>query len=294
MIKTAIKKLVDLKRLVTLHVPPGHFYSPIPNIEELKVKEKEIFDTKDRELAGIDLNEVEQLEILAAFKKYYDEQPFPQKKTEGMKYYFENSYYSYADGMSLYSMMRYLKPKRIIEVGSGYSSSVTLDTNQLFFDNKIELTFIEPYPERLLSLVQKGDEQINFKLFKQEVQNVELKLFKELEQNDILLIDSSHVSKTNSDVNYLLFKVMPVLQSGVIIHFHDIHYPFEYPKHWIYQGWAWNEAYILRAFLQYNKDFKIVFFYSFLKEFYEAQFKEMPLYLKNPGGNIWLRKIVDD
>jgi len=290
MIKRILKNLLKFQRLVTLHVPPGHFYSPIPNIEELKLKEKEIFNKNIKELPGIDLNEAEQLETLEAFKQYYHELPFPEEKTAGIRYYFKNDFYSYADGISLYSMMRYLQPKKIIEVGSGYSSSVILDTNELFFNNKIECTFIEPYPKRLLSLVKEDQEKKSFNLLEKKVQDVDLTVFKELEKNDILLIDSSHVSKTYSDVNFLLFQVIPVLQSGVIIHFHDIHYPFEYPKDWVYQGWAWNEAYILRAFLQYNNNFKIVFFSSFLKEFYEDRFQEMPLYLKNPGANIWLRK----
>ena len=107
----------------------------------------------------------------------------------------------------------------------------------------------------------------------------------------ILFIDSTHVSKIGSDVNSLLFDILPKLNRGVYVHFHDVFYPFEYPQEWVYQGLAWNEAYILRAFLQHNDAFKIVFFNTYLELFYREKFENsMPLCLKNPGGSIWLTK----
>lgn len=113
-----------------------------------------------------------------------------------------------------------------------------------------------------------------------------------LKENDILFVDSTHVSKVGSDVNYLLFEILPRLNKGVYIHFHDIFYPFEYPKEWIYDGKAWNEDYILRAFLQYNDSFKIFFFNTFLESFFREKFTlEMPLCLKNTGGSLWIKKI---
>src|SRR5690606_17050723 len=109
--------------------------------------------------------------------------------------------------------------------------------------------------------------------------------------NDILFIDSTHVSKINSDVNYIFFEILPRLASGVYIHFHDIFFPFEYPKAWVYEGRAWNEAYILRAFLQYNNAFSVVLMNTFMDQFHKSFFREhMPLCLINPGGSIWIRK----
>jgi hypothetical protein len=126
------------------------------------------------------------------------------------------------------------------------------------------------------------------------VQEVGLEKFKALRENDILFIDSSHVSKINSDVNYIFFTILPQLHPGVYIHFHDIFYPFEYPKEWIYEGRAWNEIYLLRAFLQHNAVFKIVFFNTFLEYFHAKRFQEdMPLCLKNPGGSVWLKKVTE-
>ena len=113
--------------------------------------------------------------------------------------------------------------------------------------------------------------------------------------NDILFIDSTHVSKLGSDVNRIFFEILPTLQPGVLIHFHDIFWPFEYPSDWVKKGFAWNEAYILRAFLEFNDSFEIIFFASFLHTHHHAWFQEnMPLWLKNSGGNIWLRRRKTD
>ncbi len=294
-LKSIILKAEERDVLVkSLYVPPGHFYSPIASVEEMKKNESKIFDHIPKELEGIDLNAEEQISLLEKFKVYYDEQPFNIKSEtkEELRYYFDNQFYSYSDGLFLYCMIRYAQPKKIIEIGSGYSSCVILDTNQLFLNNSASCTFIEPYPKRLLSLV-KSENDHNFSLIKKPLQSVSLDYFKELDNNDILFIDSTHVSKTNSDVNYIFFEILPCLKTGVLIHFHDIFYPFEYPKSWIIEeNRAWNEAYILRAFLQYNKQFKIEIFNTYLETLYKDFFvKNMPLCLQNTGGSIWLRKL---
>ena len=271
-------------------VPPGHFYSPIPSIEDIKKNEHRIFGSIPRKIPGIDLREKEQLDLLKLFKAYYDEIPFHSYKTDGLRYFFENPAYSYSDAIFLYCMIRHFKPKKIIEVGSGYSSCVSLDTNELYFDNQIQNIFIEPYPELLLSLIKAEDKNM-IKLYSCNLQDVSLDEFSTLQNNDILFIDSTHVVKVDSDVNYITSKILPVLNQGVYIHFHDIFYPFEYPKEWIYENRAWNEIYMLRAFLQYNTTFQIVVFNTFLEYFHMDYFKKnMALCLKNPGGSIWLKK----
>jgi hypothetical protein len=187
-------------------------------------------------------------------------------------------------------MTRYLLPRRIIEIGSGFSSCVILDTNELFFGSSIKTTFIDPYPRRLMSLIKENDRS-RIEIIPHRLQDVRLSIFEELQANDILFIDSTHVSKIDSDVNRIFFEILPLLSSGVYIHFHDIFFPFEYPKEWIYEGRAWNEAYVLRAFLQYNTQFRVVLMNTFMEYFHETFFREkMPLCLKNPGGSIWIRK----
>ena len=273
-----------------INFPPGHFYSPIPSLDEIKSKENLIWGTVPEKLPGIDLNTEEQLIYFNAFARFYKDMPFSSNKDTALRYYFENSSYSYSDAICLYSMIRKTGPKKIIEVGSGYSSCVMMDTNELFFDRNIDITFVEPYPDLLLSLM-KGMDKSRYKVLPKILQDVEADIFLQLKENDILFIDSTHVSKIGSDVNSVIFDILPKLHKGVFIHFHDVFYPFEYPKEWIYEGLAWNEAYILRAFLQHNDAFKIVFFNTYLELFHREKFERfMPLCLRNTGGSIWLRK----
>ncbi len=270
--------------------PPGTAYSAIISVDEVKQREQQIWEPKNiNGINGIDLNEQVQLNLIEKFKTYYSEIPFDAKKKDGLRYYFDNNWYAWSDGVILFSMIRHYKPNRIIEVGSGYSSALMLDTKDLY-NKKLKLTFIEPDPERLYSLLQGNDLSEN-KFLISEIQDADIALFSELHENDILFIDSSHVSKTGSDINYILFDILPKLRKGVLIHFHDIFYPFEYPKEWVYKGQNWNEDYILKAFLMYNKDFEIKMFSDYLHTHHSDIFKNMPLCYKDKGGNIWLQKL---
>jgi predicted O-methyltransferase YrrM len=272
-------------------VSDGHFYSPIPDHHEVRRNEERIFRIPEQ-LSAIDLNIDEQLLTLSSLAEFRDEMPFQSEKTEGLRYFLQNPMFGYADGISLYGLIRHLKPKRIIEVGAGYSSCVMLDTNERYFANSISCTFIEPNPASFLSLIQPADLN-RIQLLRTPLQEVDPETFRNLSANDILFIDSSHVSKAGSDVNYLLFEVLPELQAGVYIHFHDIFYPFEYPKQWILDlGISWNEAYLLRAFLQYNQSFRIALFINYLARFHSDQLMAvMPQSLGGAGGSLWLRKV---
>jgi predicted O-methyltransferase YrrM len=289
-LETVTKRLQSLQKKAGLY-PLGHFYSPIPDLDEVMKDEAAIWGDLPRTINGIDLNEQEQLHLLGKFIEFYKEIPFSVKKTKQFRYFFENDAYSYSDAIILYSMIRYAKPVQVIEVGSGYSSCLLLDTNERFFDGKIKTTFIEPYPELFYSLIRESDKD-RIRVIPARLQDIPLVEFDTLERNDILFIDSTHVSKVNSDVNCIFFRILPRLKSGVIIHFHDVFYPFEYPKSWVYEGRAWNEDYVLRTFLEYNSAFKILFFNTFMEYFFEDYFqKYMPLCLENKGGSIWLQKL---
>lgn len=271
--------------------PPGHFYSPLPSTKEVENAAHRIWKaTESEKIPGIDLRVREQQRLFARFLKYYQEMPFKDKRQDGLTYYFDNRYFCHADAIVLYSMMREFSPKRIIEVGSGFSSCVMIDTNQLFLDNKTELTFIEPHPQRFI--VNVGKKICQIKLIKRIVQDVDLSFFEMLEENDILFLDSSHVGKIGSDVLHLLFEVLPNLASGVIIHFHDIFFPFEYPRNWVEnRKRAWNENYFIRSFLQYNNTFKIIYFNNYIGKFHKSMLqKYMPIALMNIGGSLYLRK----
>lgn len=267
--------------------PPGHYYSAIPSVED-----RETFLAQQRptqEIPGVELNSDKQFELLKQFKNYYDECPFRDEKSAELRYYYINPSYSYTDALTLHSMLRTFKPQRVIEIGSGYTSAAMLDTSELFLGDSIQFTFIEPYPELLHSLIKERDKRHT--ILGVKLQDVDKDIFKSLGANDILFVDSTHVSKLGSDVNRIIFEILPGLKEGVLVHFHDIFWPFEYPADWIRKGFAWNEAYVLRAFLEFNANFEIVFFASFLHNCYHDWFEEhMPLCLKNTGGNIWLRR----
>jgi predicted O-methyltransferase YrrM len=269
---------------------PGHFYSPIVSVDDIKERQDKIWKHEKFDgVGGVYLNVEGQKKLLQQFEPYYEQIPFTEHKDNKNRYYFENDFYSYTDAIVLYSMIRHYRPKQIIEVGSGFSSAVMLDTNEYFFGNSIQLTFIEPYTDRLRSLLKKQD--YNFtQIIEKKVQEVEVETFKKLNAGDILFIDSSHVCKTGSDVNYIFFEILPALNSGVFIHFHDIFYPFEYPKEWVFMGRNWNEDYLLRAFLMYNSAFEIKIFSHYLHKLHSEVFKNMPLCYKNSGGNLWLMK----
>jgi len=303
MIKEAIKGILnslpyishlnrELKKYRTWY-PPGHYYNPLVDPKAVDVYSDTVFDTSKKSVFGIDFREKAQLELLDELLPYYKEVPFPVEQTPGFRYYLGNGIFSYSDGIFLYMLMRHFKPSRIIEVGSGHSSAVMIDTNERFLNDSVNLTFIEPYPERLYSLLKDTDKTKN-KIFELPIQQVPFSEFESLKAGDFLFVDSSHVSKTGSDVNYIFFEVLPRLKSGVIIHFHDIFTPMEYPKSWVMKKDVWfgfNEIYILRAFLMYNPEFEVIMFNTFLEEHHEDWFrKDMPLCLENKGGSIWLRK----
>lgn len=281
-----------LKRLKTRQgfVPPGHFYSPIPDLDEIAAREEEIFGAMPESITAVDLHGDEQLDLLKRLSAFYHELPFAPEPTEGLRYHYENPAYSYSDAIMLYSMLRHLQPRRIIEIGSGYSSCVMLDTNERFFDGSIDMTFIEPRPELLRGLM-KSDDYERVRIIDSPVQAVAPETFDVLGENDILFVDSTHVSKVGSDVNQIFFEVLPRLNKGVHIHFHDIAYPFEYPKRWVFAGRAWNEVYLLRSFLSFNSDFRVLLMNTFLHQFHPDFFdRHMPLCTENPGGSIWMRK----
>jgi hypothetical protein len=274
-----------------LSAPPGHYYSPIPALSELLAHADRIWPSPPpRTLAGVDLNEQHQLEVLAELATFYSEQPWSDEKQEGLRYYFQNPMYSYGDALYLYGMLRKLRPQRLFEVGSGHTSAVTLDTNDRFLGGQVQCTFVDPEPQRLYSLLTEEDHK-RATIIPHQVQDVPLSAFEPLGANDILFIDSSHVSKAGSDVNYLFLEVLPRLASGVYVHIHDVFYPLEYPRDWLEEGRHYNEDYLLRAFLMYNNAFTIELFGSYLYTFHADEMQRlMPLTLHNPGGSIWLRK----
>jgi hypothetical protein len=269
--------------------PAGHYHSPIPAEDEVLVyiESKKPMKT---ELPDIKLNEQGQFELLNEYVQFYKDLPFPEKQEPDCRYYLDNEWYSGADAIFLYSFLRKHKPKRIIEVGSGFSSAVMLDTIDRFFSLRPEITFIEPYPDRLKALLRSDDED-QIKIIAKKIQEVPSALFSSLESGDFLFIDSSHVVKCGSDLQRLMFDILPTLPSGIFVHFHDVFFPFDYPSDWLKEGWYWNENYFLRAFLSYNCEWNIYFFNTYVASLFGDFIKDkMPLCFKNPGGSLYVQR----
>jgi len=269
--------------------PPGHFYSPLPSAEE--VATAFLRGGFGPPFPGIDLNEAGQQARLERFAGFYPDQPFPEKETQGRRFFLDNGSYGHFDAIMLYAMLREARPRRIIEVGSGFSSAAMLDLNEHALGQGIEFTFIDPDMARLRPLL-KAEDLTRCTLIEKRVQEVPLEVFSQLGENDVLFIDSSHVSKIGSDVNRLFFDVLPTLAPGVLIHIHDVAGNLEYPREWFAEGRAWNEQYLLRAFLMYNFNYRIELFTGWLFNTRHEFFRErLPLCARGGGGQLWLRKL---
>jgi predicted O-methyltransferase YrrM len=282
-------ELEQLRRRAGLY-PPGHFHSPVPDLEEVRARDAEIFD-RPAELAGIDLRDDAQLALVEELRRYAADQPFGAEPRDGLRYHYDNDYFGWGDGLVLFCMLRHLRPARVVEVGSGFSSALMLDTAERFLDPAPELVLIEPNPERLQGLLRGGDTD-RVALLDQPVQAVDRAVFDRLAPGDILFIDSSHVTKIGSDVNLLLLEVVPRLRPGVHVHVHDIVWPFEYARKWVYQGRAWNEAYLLRALLVGNPRLRITFWSSQLAACHQERVAAaLPLWQRDSGTSMWLETV---
>jgi hypothetical protein len=271
--------------------PPAPPFPPILSLEEVRAQSERIFATPPT-LPEIDLQADAQLDLVRTVSPFAHDMAWPEQRTEGYRYYFDNDWFTYGDAVVLHCMLRFLEPARIIEIGSGFSSAMILDTNDRNLGGRLHCTFIEPHPERLLTLLR-GDDASRASIIVSPFQDVALPdVLGTLQANDVLFIDSSHISSVGSDVNRLIFDVLPDVPRGVFVHVHDIFYPFEYPKDWVYEGRGWNEAYILRAYLQANAGYRIRLWNSHLATFHRAEVARLlPNWDRNPGSSIWLERV---
>jgi predicted O-methyltransferase YrrM len=272
--------------------PPGSYYSPVPSHADVRARQDELFAPRAT-VPGIDLRDEQQLALVQEFGTYYPEIPFRPTASPPLRYYLDNLFFGYGDGVMLYSMLRHHTPAHVVEIGSGYSSALMLDVNDRHLDGAATFTFVDPDTRRLDALLSPSDRR-RHRVIQRKLQDVDDReaLFDQLGPNDVLFIDSSHVSKTGSDVNYLLFEVLPSLAPGVIVHIHDVFASFEYPREWVLNGRAWNEAYLVRAFLIFNPSFEILIFNAHLKEFHRAEVADvLPLWEPRLAGSLWLRRI---
>lgn len=259
MFKQGLLTVHKLGTRVGIHILPVHYYSPVPNILELE-KTKSIW-AKKSEMPGVEINLNQQATNLRTIcLSCQDEYAGNKVYQEGVSKQFGPGY-GYVEAQALHAVIRYYKPRRIVEVGSGvstYCMLTALETNQRETQHSSSLICIEPYPSDALRKLKQ------IKLISQKAQTLPLQVFRELEAGDLLFIDSSHTVRPGSDVNYLILEVLPRLQAGVIVHFHDIYFPYDYQRDVLQTFLHWTETSLLRAFLTFNDKAKIIFCLSCL------------------------------
>lgn len=270
---------------------PGHFYSPIvnptdPHVRAILARQAQP-DPQQWEHPLLDDHVL--YAVFQQLAEQYPACPFTQHGAAG-RYRNDNEPFTPTDAITLFGVLAQERPRRYIEVGCGYSTCALLDACDKL-DLRPELRLIEPYPQLLRDLLPPHD-AARKRIYEGTLQSAPLEWFAALEAGDILFIDSSHVLKMGSDVHDYLFRILPALQPGVLVHIHDIFYPFEYAAEWVTgQNRSWNEAYALHAFLAYNPAFEIVFWNDYFYKKYRALVEDaMPLCAQHPGGSIWLRK----
>jgi Methyltransferase domain len=259
-------------------VPPGHYASPLTSPADAS-------RARGWRLApAIDMGEERQLELARELAPMLEE-PF-----EGPRYATsaENSMFLAPDAAVYRALLRHLRPARVVEIGSGYSTAVALDTADAHHP-ELELRCVEPYPDRLLGLLGPADRD-RVTLDRRPVQDLSVGDLSALGDGDVLFIDSTHVAKAGSDVLWLFLHVLPRLPAGVVVHVHDIFWPFEYPDEWLAEGRDWNEDYLLHAFLLGNRDWEVLFFSSWI---WREHPELVPAHLADGDpGSIWLRKVA--
>jgi hypothetical protein len=273
--------------------PAGHFYSPIVDVLEISQRCHRVWPVNPAP-AGIDFNDTSHRAILATeFPRFMPDFDYPETIDDDEnagRFFVRNSQFGWLDARTLFVLLRAWRPQRIIEVGSGFSSLLVADVNCRWFNQGIHFTCIEPFPRPFLTTRMAGISR----LIQQPVQDVLLDEFETLQEGDILFIDSSHVSKTGSDVNFLYLEVLPRLKKGVHIHIHDIFLPHDYPPDWVIAGRrSWNEQYIVQALLMYSSGFRVDFgcnyaFCTFPQLVGEAL--ALPNGHAFGGGSLWITK----
>jgi len=292
--KTLIEKIIwrmfYLFEYFGIHILPVHYYSPIPDTRQLH-RNLELLQ-QEHPMYGIDLSVDTQIKNLSLLKEYEDE----YRRTGGDEFGVDQAKmpsYAPINALALYSFIRHFKPKKIMEVGAGMStkiSSAAVTKNiEEGFDG--EFIVVEPYPSKQLQNGYMGLKR----LIVEKVENLDVSIFLELKENDILFIDSSHTVKPLGDVNYLFLTIIPQLNPGVIIHIHDIFFPMEYLPHHFFNHrlkMFWQEQYLLHAFLMFNHEFQVMLSLSYLHFKHQNKLKELFSWYQSNRcpSSFWMRK----
>ncbi|MBX3025557.1 class I SAM-dependent methyltransferase [bacterium] len=275
-----------------VHVVPVHFYEPIP---DTRLLDPALWE-QTRTLPAIDLRVDAQLQRLRDFADRYrsEYERFPRQATaDPTQYHEENGQFASTDAEVLHCLVRDHRPRLVIEVGSGFSTLITAAALRRNAAEGApgELVCIEPYPNATLRAGVPGVTR----LISTPLQQVPLETFAQLAAGDVLFIDSSHVVAIGSDTTREVLDIVPRLAPGVLVHFHDIYTPLEYPRNWVLDEHRfWNEQYLVEAFLSFNERFEILYAGSYLHVLHpDALVAFSSLY--RPQGrwstSLWIRRV---
>jgi hypothetical protein len=247
--------------------------------------------SRERTLPGIDWRASEQLEMLARFSSLSEElRGIPRRKPDPLDFYLDNEAFLSGDAEYWYQLIRVLKPRRIFEAGSGHSTLMArraIRRNQeQDSDYRCRHVSIEPYEAPWL-------ESTGVTVVREKLEDLDVAFFSELEENDILFIDSSHVIRPQGDVVFAYLELLPSLGKGVVVHIHDIFSPANYPGEWLEKHVRfWNEQYLLEAFLSHNHDWKIMGALNFLHHHHYDKLKSVAPFLTpdREPGSFYMRK----
>jgi hypothetical protein len=265
------------------------FYSPIPRLDQLAA---DAFD-RESELPGVAWDIDAQLVFMRdRLSKHMREFCPGATAPEGLPVYVtENPSYPPLDAKVHYGMVRALRPRRVVELGSGYSTLVTAEAGRRngAEGRPVELSVYDPFP----GLVREDLAGLHA-LHRVPAQEIPLGVFQQLEGGDLLFVDTTHTVKLGSEVNYILLEVLPRLNAGVVVHIHDVFLPFEYPRQWMQDfGLYWNEQYLLQAFLAENDSWDVL---AAVHALARLRRKALEGFLpadvvKRDGGGFWMRRV---
>ena len=248
--------------------------------------------SQDRNLPGIDWNIQGQLKMLETFTFSEELLGLPQAKQDPLEFHFNNGSFESGDAEYWYQVIRAIKPKRIFEVGSGNSTLIAVKAINKNHEEdpsyRCEHICIEPYEMPWL-------EKTGISVIRKKIEEVDLSLFSQLQANDILFIDSSHIIRPQGDVLFEYLELLPSLNQGVIVHIHDIFSPKNYLKEWLIEDVRfWNEQYLLEAFLSHNSTWSIIGALNFLHHNHYEQLERIAPFLspEREPGSFYIIKIA--
>lgn len=248
------------------------------------------FDADKSRLVPISLDLAAQLSELQNLRFVEELKDLPlDAGADPNRFYINNPNFGAGDAELYYLLVRNKKPRKIIEIGSGFSTLLCLEAvkKNAAGGHPCELVCIEPFEMPFLN------RQPSITLIREKVETVDTGLFKSLDENDILFIDSSHIIRPGNDVLFIFFQILPVLNKGVLIHIHDIFTPLHYPHAWLAQKMRfWNEQYLLEAFLYNNPAFAILFAANHLTKNAFAQTRAVLVHLEpaSEPSSFWMEK----